>query len=102
LGATLKNNVAWVKAWTPQVAGGVLPPGDTEGVLGLCLDPHDLAIAKYVAARKKDLQFNRQLVERGLLDREKLLQLLQLTPVDEQTRSRVTQAIALDFSDKRT
>ena len=26
-----------------------LGPGDTEGVSGLCLDPHDLAIAKYVA-----------------------------------------------------
>src|SRR5450432_2563872 len=24
-----------------------LPPGDTEGVQGLCLEPHDLAIAKY-------------------------------------------------------
>jgi Nucleotidyltransferase of unknown function (DUF6036) len=88
------------KGWRGRLVN--LPPGDTEGVLGLCLDPHDLAIAKYVAARKKDLQFNRQLVERGLLDREKLLQLLQLTPVDAQTRSRVTQAIALDFSDQRT
>jgi hypothetical protein len=42
-----------------------LPPGDTDGVLGLCLDPHDLAIAKYVAAREKDVQFNRQLVSHG-------------------------------------
>jgi len=78
-----------------------LPPGDTEGVLGLCLDPHDLAIAKYVAGRKKDLLFNRQLVARRLLDRSKLLQLLQMTPVDEHARLRVAEAIALDFGDEK-
>lgn len=77
-----------------------LAPGDTEGVLGLCLDPHDLAIAKYVAGRSKDLQFNRQLAARGLLDRKQLLRLLQKPPIDEPTRSRVAQAIALDFGDE--
>jgi hypothetical protein len=78
-----------------------LPPGDTEGVLGLCLDPHDLAIAKYVAGRRKDLHFNHQLIARGLLDREKLLQLLQMTPIDEPIRSRVVQSITLDFGNDK-
>jgi hypothetical protein len=77
-----------------------LPPGDTEGVRGLCLDPHDLAIAKYVAARPKDVQFNRQLVARKLLDRQRLLHLLAATPVDESTRSRIEQAITADFGEK--
>jgi hypothetical protein len=27
-----------------------LPPGETEGVRGLCLEPHDLAIAKYASS----------------------------------------------------
>jgi hypothetical protein len=74
-----------------------LTPGDTEGVIGSCLEPHDLAIAKYVAARQKDLVFNHQLVARGLLSREKLLQLLAVTETDEDTRSRVMRAIELDF-----
>jgi hypothetical protein len=30
-----------------------LPPGDTDGVTGLCLKPHDLAIAKYVAGPRQ-------------------------------------------------
>jgi len=30
-----------------------LPPGDTEGARGLCLEPHDLAIAKYVAHARR-------------------------------------------------
>jgi hypothetical protein len=74
-----------------------LPPGDTEGVQGLCLEPHDLAIAKYVAGREKDRDFNRGLVLRGLLDRERLLGLVQSTAVDETVRARVRADIANDF-----
>src|ERR1700733_3920888 len=53
-----------------------LPAGDTEGVRGLCLDPHDLAIAKYVARREKDLAFTRELARRGIVSRDRLLALL--------------------------
>lgn len=74
-----------------------LPPGDTDGVLGLCLDPHDLAIAKYIAGRDKDLLFNRQLVSRGLLDRTRLLQLLTVTSIDAARRAQVAATIAVDF-----
>jgi hypothetical protein len=66
-----------------------LPPGDTDGVQGLCLEPHDLAIAKYVARREKDLAFNRALAERGLLDRERLLSLLDKTRVATLVRERM-------------
>ena len=58
-----------------------LPPGDTEGVMGLCLDPHDLAIAKYVARREKDIVFTRELARQGLVFRDRLLALLDQTPV---------------------
>lgn len=74
-----------------------LPPGDTEGVRGLCLDPHDLAIAKYVARREKDLAFNRALVARGLLIRERLLDLVDKTPLTREERERIRRDIAHDF-----
>ena len=74
-----------------------LPPGDTEGVKGLCLEPHDLAIAKYVASREKDLVFTRELVGRGILSEERLLSLLDQTPVDEQVRNRIREQIAADL-----
>jgi hypothetical protein len=45
------------KGWKGRLVN--LPPGDTEGVRGLCLDPHDLAIVKYAARREKDLVFTR-------------------------------------------
>src|SRR5919108_5906955 len=63
-----------------------LPPGDTEGVKGLCLEPHDLAIAKYVASREKDLIFTRELARRGITSEERLRALLEQTRVDEQVR----------------
>lgn len=39
------------KGWKGRLVN--LGPGDTEGVKGLCLDPNDLAIAKYVARRER-------------------------------------------------
>jgi hypothetical protein len=75
-----------------------LPPGDTEGVRGLCLDPHDLAIAKYVARREKDVAFTRELARRGIVDRERLLALLDSTPVAGDVRQRIRANIAADFA----
>ena len=74
-----------------------LPPGDTEGVKGLCLDPHDLAIAKYVARREKDIVFTRELARRGLVLRDRLLALLDQTPVTAELRERIRADIARDF-----
>jgi hypothetical protein len=64
------------------------PPGDTGGVLGLCLDPHDLAIAKYVARREKDLEFTRQLARRRYTNRRRLLELLEVTPISDEFKAR--------------
>ena len=75
-----------------------LAPGETEGVQGLCLDPHDLAIAKYVARREKDLAFNRELVNRGIVDRERLVALLKKTPVERVVREQILAAIERDFA----
>lgn len=74
-----------------------LAPGDTDGVQALCLEPHDLAIAKYVARREKDLAFNRALARRGIVSCERLLQLVDSTPVDEATRERMRSDIESDF-----
>ena len=75
-----------------------LRPGDTEGVQGLCLDPHDLAIAKYVARREKDIAFNRALAQRDLVNRERLLELLEKTRVAKVVRERIRRDIEQDFS----
>ncbi len=74
-----------------------LSPGDTEGVTALCLEPHDLAIAKYAAAREKDLVFTRELAQRGIVSEDRLLSLLQETTVDEALRERIRAHINQDF-----
>jgi hypothetical protein len=88
------------KGWKSRLVD--LPAGDTEGVRGLCLDPHDLAIAKYVARREKDLTFTRELARRGIVAQERLLSLLDQTPVSEETRDRIRTHITTDFSARRT
>jgi hypothetical protein len=83
------------KGWKGRLVN--LPPGDTEGVRGLCLDPHDLAVAKYVTRRDKDVAFNRELARRGIVQRERLLALLKQTAVSDDVRTRIRDDINRDF-----
>jgi hypothetical protein len=83
------------KGWKGRLVH--LAPGDTDGVQALCLEPHDLVIAKYVARREKDLAFNRALARRRIVNRERLLQLVDSTPVDKATRERIRSDIESDF-----
>jgi hypothetical protein len=76
-----------------------LAPGDTEGVRGLCLEPHDLAIAKYVANREKDRVFVVQLARRGITDRNTLLSRLAKTQIPKEVRDRILATIGADFKD---
>ena len=87
------------KGWRGRLVH--LPPGNTEGVKGLCLEPHDLAIAKYVAFRDKDLIFTRELARRGIVSEERLFSLLDQTQLDEHTRSRIREQITRDFHAER-
>jgi hypothetical protein len=87
------------KGWKGRLVN--LPPGDTDGVTGLCLDPHDLAIAKYVARREKDIVFTRELAHRGMVKRDRLLALLDKTPVSDEARQRIQDYIDLDFTEEQ-
>lgn len=83
------------KGWKGRLVN--LPPGDTQGVRGLCLDPHDLAIAKYVARREKDIVFTRALAARGIVQKPQLLALLEKTAIDKEARERIRGFIESDF-----
>lgn len=73
---------------TPQTA--TLPDGwrnrliplltpATNGVMALCLEPHDLWISKAVAGRPKDRKFCKALIERNLVEATTLRQRLEKT-----------------------
>ena len=65
----------------------------TRGIRGWCLEVHDLAIAKHVAGREKDLEFNSSLIRHGMVDRKTLLERLEITEISisakEITRARI-------------
>jgi hypothetical protein len=83
------------KGWAGRLAN--MPQGDTDGVRGLCLEPHDLVISKYAAGREKDKMFTRELAVRHLVDKDRLLALLEETNVDASTKERIRAAIERDF-----
>lgn len=83
------------KGWKGRLVN--LPAGDTDGVRGLCLEPHDLAIAKYAARLEKDRVFTRELARLGIVDRARLLDLVDATNVSDEVRRRMRADIKRDF-----
>ena len=92
---------------SPQTA--VLPAGwerrlirltstNTEGATGLCIDVHDLALSKYAAGREKDIEFNRELVRHGIVNRRKLRRLVPTMPIDDEHKRLILERIKRDFA----
>jgi hypothetical protein len=49
---------------------------DPSGTLGLCLEKHDLTFSKLAAGREKDIAFIRELLKHRLINRGKILRLI--------------------------
>ena len=69
----------------------------TDGVTGLCLEPHDLLISKYCAGRTKDLEFARAVIGLEMVTEELLLKRLACTDIGESLRQVVEGRINRDF-----
>jgi hypothetical protein len=89
------NTAILPKGWQGRLVN--LESPETDGVTGLCLEPHDLAISKYVARREKDILFNREIVRRGLLNKSTLLELLNATDIPDERRHSIKTFIESDF-----
>ena len=73
----------------------VLVAGEnTRFIRGWCLEVHDLAIAKLVAGRPKDLDFLRHLIQGGYAAPATLKERLQVTMLEERVGSTVEQRLA--------
>lgn len=70
---------------------------NTRGVTGLCLEVHDLAVAKAVAGREKDRAFLREVARHGLADAGTVRARLQATPLSDDQRARVAARIDAAF-----
>lgn len=90
-----ENTAKLPRGWKERLVP--LPPGDTAGAVGLCLDPHDLAISKYVARREKDILFTRGMAARGIVKKKRLLALLKQTDIPATDKKRIGAYIEADF-----
>lgn len=70
---------------------------NTRGATGLCLELHDLLLAKYVANRDKDQRFIRAAIRAGLVTRQRLEERVDTLPVDKTVHSRIRHDIGADF-----
>ena len=70
---------------------------NTNGVTGLCLEVHDLAISKYIAGRPKDLHFTRELARHSMTDQKILKKYLKATKIAKDTKLQVNSRIDKDF-----
>lgn len=70
------------EAWSTLLAR--LVRVETPAGTGLCLEPHDLVVAKYVAGREKDRDYVRAAARHRLVDQATLLERLEHTPIDEE------------------
>ena len=69
---------------------------NTQGVTGLCLEVHDLAISKHVAGREKDVEFTRELAKHDMTDSQTLLARLKETNVSKELRAVIEARIRKD------
>ena len=70
---------------------------NTDKATGWCLEVHDLAIAKYVAGRPKDLDFTRVLAINAMTSREVLRERLGVTRLADEVRQLTLARISADF-----
>jgi hypothetical protein len=58
---------------------------NTNGATGWCLDPHDLAISKLIAAREKDIEYVQALLQHGFVQPALLRERLASTLLNDET-----------------
>lgn len=70
---------------------------NTNGVTGLCLEVHDLAISKYIAGRPKDREFIQELVQHAMIKHNTLLIRLAATDLSMEEQHRIKSRIDTGF-----
>jgi hypothetical protein len=82
--------------WKDRVV--VIKNENTNGVAGLCLEVHDLAISKLVAGRSKDLEFIQELIRHEMILKKTMLSRLIEAEVQDVERSRIKATVEAMFS----
>jgi len=77
--------------WEERLVGVEIPPrvGQSEGAIALCLEVHDLVLAKCAAGRERDWEFAGHALAAGLVRRKELFRLVQDLPEPPVDRAHV-------------
>jgi len=75
------------------------PVNDSVGTMGLCLEKHDLAFSKLAAGREKDMEFVRELLKHRLINRGKLMRLID-GAINTDLKQRLVRNWSIALSDK--
>ena len=67
---------------------------NTNEAIGWCLDPTDLAIAKHVAGRDKDIRFTAAMARHGMIDESAFVERLETVDIQPEKRERVLRRFA--------
>jgi hypothetical protein len=84
------------RGWNDRLI--VVKNENTNGIAGLCLEVHDLAISKFVAGRAKDLEFIQELIRHEMVRKEIMLTRLFGAELQDAERSRISSKIEAMFS----
>lgn len=63
------------------------------GVLALCLEPHDLAVAKLAAARHKDTAFVATMIQEAIVDPDEIARRIEHTSVPTEKKQQMQAAL---------
>jgi hypothetical protein len=77
----------------------VVQSENTRGARGLCLEVHDLLVAKAIAGREKDLSFLREAAKHQMADAKVLFRRLSTVEVDPAVREAARLAIHKAFEE---
>jgi len=85
------------KGWADRLVRVEVPPrvASTVQAIALCLEPHDLILAKLAANRVRDWEFARAAWRAELLDSEILRQRAETLPVGEELRAIVRDGVGV-------
>lgn len=77
--------------WRERLVGICTP--STNGVTGWCVEPHDVAVAKLLAGRDKDIQYVRALLRSGHLQPGTLLERAELASMEDFEMERIVRIV---------
>ena len=82
--------------WKDRVV--IVKNENTNGIAGLCLEVHDLAVSKFAAGRTKDLEFIQELIRHEMIRKDILLARLAEAEFSQRESGRIVLKIEAMFS----